>query len=160
MLFNRDHGQVLRLSLWVAQPDGAKKVLISEYARINAKFALERLRKEGIPLRIIKVYDSQDGEHTEIDVTEEYSRRGNISLLAVLLGSSSLWLGALAGALVHQVDYVVMIGILGFVVFSIISIFYSSAKPTARIVRAATILPSYAAGYAVAAVVARYFAVG
>ncbi len=72
-----DHGQKLLTSLWIIWPDGTRHSLLSDVIDLNLKTATSNLRRSGVPFRVIKVYDGQEGEHTETDVTARYVQVSN-----------------------------------------------------------------------------------
>jgi hypothetical protein len=73
----------------------------------------------------------------------------------ILVGTSSLWLGALAGFFIHNVWTVSVLGTAAFAIFATATLCSSASKRTALLKLIAT-LPSYAGGYAVAVVCVRY----
>ena len=154
-----DHGMVLQQSLWVARPDGIKQQLAGRALELNLKRMTSNLSDSGIPFRVIKVYDGFEGEHTETDVTADYastsSKPWKRTSLAILVGTSSLWLGVAAGALVHHRGQAITIGVIGYAVVAILTLRASASKRSA-LIQVATIIPSYAAGYAVALVAVWY----
>ncbi len=157
--FTGDHAQVLNRTLWAVEPNGTRHQLLESAVYLNLKTAATNLQRLGIPFSVVKTYDGQEGEHTEADVTKDYirasARAWNRGPIAILIGSSGLWLGALAGALVPNAGCVIAIGFLGYAAIAIVAIRSNLLKPTALIQLLATI-PSYGGGYAVAALVSRH----
>ena len=161
--FTGDHSQFLQSSLWIVGPTGTKQKLLDFAAGLSLKTMAINLSNASIPFRIIKVYDGEKGEHTETDVTAERiqasTKAGKKGLVDVLIGTSSLWLGALAGALVHNGGYVIAIGVLGYAAIAIATIAMPTptkiAKRTA-LIQLVTLIPSYAGGYAMAAILVRH----
>ncbi|MFZ3212602.1 MAG: hypothetical protein WA188_13920 [Terriglobales bacterium] len=154
-----DHAQVLRRSLWVIEPTGAKRQLLGSGAHLSLRIAAMNLEAASIPFRIIQMYDGQEGEHTETDVTAERVRASTkaprLAPFAILIGTSSLWLGALAGAMVHNWGYVIAIGVFGWVAVAVLTIACTASK-RAALIEVTTLIPSYGAGYAVAVLVVRH----
>ena len=66
--FTGDHGQFLRASLWVAEANGTKQRLMTDVVGVNLKTTATNLAGAGIPFRVVKVYDSESGEHVESNV--------------------------------------------------------------------------------------------
>ena len=155
--FTGDHGQRLLTSLWITWPDGTRHSLLSDVIDLNLRTTASNLRRSGIPFTVIKVYDGQEGEHTETDITAQYVQASSRSRtpISILLGTSSLWLGAVAAALTHNVLSVVAIGVLGFATVVTVTLRSKTSKSSA-LVHVASALPSYAAGYALAVVAIWY----
>lgn len=155
--FTGDHGQRLLTSLWTIRPDGTRHRLLNDGVDLNLRTTTSNLRRSGIPFTVIKVYDGQEGEHTETDITAQYVQASSRSRtpISILLGTSSLWLGAVAAALTHNVLSVVAIGVLGFATVVTVTLRSKAAKSSA-LVHVASALPSYAAGYALAVVAVWY----
>jgi hypothetical protein len=157
--FTGDHGQFLRASLWIAGPGGTKHRLLNDVVAVNPKTMATNLRNEGIPFRVIKIYDSETGEHVESDVTASYAQaRDNVAertAFGILMGTSNLWLGVMAALFFHKIWPVVAIGIVGYFLISIATLRSKTFKRTA-LVHVATVLPIYAAGYAFAVIAVWY----
>ncbi len=159
--FSGDHGQFLQRSLWVVEPTGAKWRVRDFSVELNYRIVAANLQNAGIPFRIVKVYDGEKGEHMETDVTVERiqasTKAGKKGLVIGLIGTSGLWLGALAGALVHNGRYVIAIGVLGYAAIAIATIAIPTkiARRTA-LIQLVTLIPSYAGGYAVMAILVRH----
>lgn len=158
--FTGDHGQVLRYSLWVIEPTGIRQQLLNSAAYLNLRTAAANLETARVPFRIIKVYDGQEGEHTEADVTAEgiqaSTKAWSVGLVAVVTATSSLWLGAIVGAMVHNWGYVIAIGLVGYAAIAVATILLSKNSPRAALIQVATLIPTYAAGYAVVTLVVRH----
>jgi len=155
--FTGDHGQRLLKSLWIVQADGTRHCLLSDVIDFNLRTTVTNLRRADVPFRVIKVYDGQEGEHTEIDVTGRYlqtSRRSRTPI-SILLGTSNLWMGAVAASLTRDVVYVAAIGVLGFVATAVVGL-RSTASKRSVLLNVATLIPSYAGGYALAVVAVWY----
>ena len=154
-----DHGQCLNRSIWVVQPTGTKQKLLDFAVEVNPRMMADNLSRCGIPLRVIKIYDGQDGQHVETDVTGTYMQPAKKARarrpLSILLGTSSLWLGLLAGFSFHRLEYVIAIGLAGFAVMSILAL-RSAGSKRAALIQLLTTIPSYAAGYAFAVIAAWY----
>lgn len=150
-----DHGQFLQRTLWIVGTNGMKQQFVGSAVELNPKRMLTNLPNSGIPFRVIRVYDGQDGEHTETDITGEYASSSSKSwkrgVLAILLGTSSLWLGVGAGFSVRHSTQAIAIGVVGYAVTAILTLRTGSSKRSA-LIQAATLAPSYAAGYAVAVI--------
>jgi hypothetical protein len=161
LYIDHDRSQVLRRSLWVVEPTGRSQQLLDSAAYLNVRTAAANLQIAGIPFRIIKVYDGPAGEHTETDTTAEYvhasSKARRMTPIAILIGTSSLWLGAVAGALAQGSAFVIAIGILGYAVVATATV---ASRPTlakrTALIQVVTLIPTYAAGYAVVAILVRH----
>lgn len=159
--FTRDHAQVLATSLWVVESTGGKCMLLNNAAFLNLRISITNLTDAAIPFEVVKTYNGQEGEHNESNVTAEYLQRSRKKILGIrpvisaLIGTSSVWLGALAGALVKNGTYVVVIGLLGYSSITVLSLVSNRSKRSA-LVQLASLLPTYAAGYAVTALILRY----
>jgi hypothetical protein len=154
-----DNGMVLQRSLWVAHLDGTKQQLVGRTTELNLTRMTSNLSDSGIPFRVVKIYDGMEGEHTETDVTGDYTSTSGKTwkqgLVALLVGTSSLWLGLAAGILVHKVAPAIAIGVAGCVFVGVVRMRTSMSKRSA-LIQVATILPSYAAGYAFAVIAVWY----
>lgn len=150
-----DRGQALGRSLWVVEPDGTRKVLAHGFVLyINLGRAALNLKDSGIPFKVMKVYDGPQGQRVETETTVNTSHFRLPP--ALLIGTSSLWLGAVAGIFIRNVWPVVAVGIVAFTVLAIATMHAGASK---RLVffPLISLLPTYAAGYALAVVLARYF---
>ena len=154
-----DNGMVLQRSLWAARPDGTKQQLVGRTTELNLMRMTSNLSDAGIPFRVVKIYDGMEREHTETDVTGDYSSTSGKTwkhgLVAFLEGTSSLWLGLVAGILVHKVAPAIAIGVAGCVFLGVVRLRTSMSKRSA-LIQVATVLPSYAAGYAFAVIAVWY----
>ena len=104
------------------------------------------------------MYDGEKGEHVETDITPTVARQRRLLPVGmILVGTSSLWLGALAGFFVQDIWTVSALGTAAFTILAVATICSSPSKRTALLKLIAT-LPSYAGGYAVAVVCCRRFA--
>ena len=155
--FTGDHGQTLLKSLWIVRPDGRRHSLLRDVVDLNLRALVTNLGKSGISFRVVNVYEGQEGEHTETDITGQYVEAPRRSLIpiSVLLGTSSLWLGVLASALTRNAMYVAAIGVMGFATMAAVSQ-RSKASKGSTVVHVATLIPSYAAGYAFAVIAVWY----
>jgi hypothetical protein len=164
MYFTGDHGSFIKGSLWIVEPTGTKQKLFDYWADVCHRVMAANLRNAGIPFRIINFYSGQDGEHTETDITSRFTEGApkprNRKLLTILLGTSNLWLGAVAGALVHNSGYVIAIGVSWYVVMASVQLLSvrSSPGPSKRsaLVQVGTSIPLFAAGYAFSVVCVWY----
>jgi hypothetical protein len=123
----------------------------------RTRVAAVNLRNAGIPFRIIKVYDGQEGEHTETDITAQrlQASRRSRPPIRILLGTSNWWLGILASVLTHNIVYVAVTGVVGFSAMVIVALRSRTSKGSS-LVHVATLIPSYAGGYAFAVVAVWY----
>jgi hypothetical protein len=152
MYFKGDHSQALERTLWVIEPEGSRKLLakgFNLYVHLNA--ASRNLERHGIPFRIVGFYEGTNGEPVETELSNLRSRLS----VGLLLASSNLWLGIIAGLFVHSVGYLVAIGALAFTLLAIATARSTGPGRTA-FVRILSTFPTYAAGYAVAVVFAHY----
>ncbi len=157
MYIDGDRGQALGRSLWVIKPDGTRELLVRGFnIYVDFELANLHLKSAGIPFQVMKVYEGPEGQHVETDVTPTMARSHRRLSVDVLIGTSSLWLGALAGLFFRDIRYVIAVGAAAFVVFAIATIRSSIPKRTAFLKLLAT-LPSYAGGYTFAVVCVRYF---
>ena len=152
-----DHGQRLLTSLWIVCPDGTRHCLLSDVIDLNLRTTVSNLREAKVPFRVVSVYDGQKGEHTEADITAQFVQAPSRSRtpISILLGTSNLWLGAIAAASTHNVLGVVAVGVLGFATVVSVALLSKTAKSSA-LIRVASALPSYAAGFAFAVVAVWY----
>ena len=89
--FAGDRDQILRASLWIAEPNGTKQQLLTDVVGVYPKTMATNLLAAGIPFRVVKTYDSQSGEHVESNVTARYNQpRDNISQSELRLEFSSV----------------------------------------------------------------------
>jgi hypothetical protein len=157
--FTGDHGQVLARTFWAVEPNGARHQLLESAAFLNLGITVTNLRRAGILLRVVKTYDGETGEHSEEDITEEYiqdlPKRRWMAPTSVLIGTSGLWLGALAGAFVRDMGYLVAIGLAGFAVIASLTLL-SKFSGRAALVELLGIAPSYLGGYAALALISRH----
>ncbi len=155
-----DHAQIMGKSLWIKPPIGKRQHLVDCHGYVDVHTAQANLSDAGIAFTLINVYDGMEGEHVETDVTAAYLKtsakpRGWMPI-NILIGTSGLWLGAIAGALFHNTGYLIATGVLGYMAVAITVA--AIARKTARripLIGLVTIIPSYGAGYA-AAVIVRY----
>jgi hypothetical protein len=156
MYFDGDHSQTLGRALWVIEPDGSRKLLASGFVLyVSLPVAARNLEKCGIPFRVVRFYERKNGEQVETEISTSNSRLRLPVLL--LLTSSNLWLGVIAGLFIHGVVYLIGVGTVAFVVLSIATV-RSAASGRAAFLRIIATLPLYAAGYAVAVVLVRFAA--
>lgn len=159
--FTGDRDQLLRTSLWIAESNGTKQRLLSDVGGwVNPKTMATNLPEAGIPFRVVKVYDSETGEHLESNVTARYTQpRDNASkrmAYRILIGTSNLWLGVTCALVFHEVGSVVAIGVVSYFLISIATMYSKTSKRT-TLVQVATMIPVYAAGYAFAVIAVWYF---
>jgi len=132
--FTRDRDQFLRASLWIAEPNGTKQRLLSDGVGANPKTMATNLPEAGMPFRVVKVYDSQTGEHLESNVTARYTQPGdnasNRRTFGILIGTSNLWIGVMAALLFHEVGPVAAIGVASLFLISIATMY---SKPPSEL---------------------------
>jgi hypothetical protein len=142
----------------VARSGAKQKLLDSIGIGIFARTMLLNLNQAGIPFRAVNIYNGQGGEHRETDITAEYAespRRKSSRFWAILLGTSSMWLGVIAASLVHNSRYVIGIGVLGYIAVAAIQMLWSPSKRSMG-VDLLTAIPSFAGGYAIAVIAVWY----
>jgi hypothetical protein len=155
--FTGDHGLYVAGALWIVAQGGARQKLFDLIGIFPRKMLLS-LTQAGIPCRAVNIYNGQDGEHTEIDITAQFAEspgREDSRFLGVLLGTSSIWLGVITAILVRNSGYVIGIGVLGYIVFAAIQLRWSPTKRSAAVGLLATV-PSFAGGYAIAVIAVWY----
>jgi len=151
-----DRGQVLGRSLWVIEPDGTKELLVRGFTiYVQPDVAASNLKRAGIPFRVLKTYDGPNGQHIETDVAVTVARSRLQFRVALILGTSSLWLGALAGFFIRDIGAVVVVGVAAFVALAVAAICTGFSKRT-TLINLVAALPTYAAGYALAVVCVRH----
>jgi hypothetical protein len=154
MFFDGDNSQALGRTLWAVQPNGSRKLLASDFILyINYLVAARNLRKCGIPFRAMRFYKGPDGKEIEYEIDTSPSVLHFPSRL--LVGSSHLWLGIIAGLLISRLSYIVAIGAVGFMGFAIAG-WRSTASSRTAFVTALSSFPIYSATYAFAVVIARF----
>lgn len=157
--FVGDRDQVLRASLWIAEPNGTKQQLLTDLVGVNPKTMASNLLAVGIPFSVVKTYDSQSGEHVESTVTPRYTQpRDDASkrtAFGILIGTTNVWLGVMSAFIFHEVGPVVAIGVLSCFLIVFASVYSKPSKPTA-LVQLATMIPLYVAGYAFAVITVWY----
>jgi hypothetical protein len=152
MYFKGDHSQALGRTLWVIEPDGSRKLLASGFSLyVHLGAASRNLERRGIPFRVVSFYEGTNGEPVETELSTSRSRLS----VGLFLASSNLWLGVIAGLFVHSVGYLIAIGALAFTVLAIATVRSAGPGRTAFI-KMISALPTYAVGYAVAVVLARF----
>jgi hypothetical protein len=153
MFFDGDHSQPLGRTLWAVEPDGNKILMATGFVLyISPIVASRNLKERGIPFRVVSFYEGKDGQVVEREISIPQS--GARITARVLLGFSNLWLGALAGAFVHNTTQIIAIGSCAFAILAIIRLRSAASKRVAS-VAVGLGLVSYAAGYSVSALVAR-----
>jgi len=155
--FTGDHGGYVGGSLWIVAQSGAKQKLF-DLIGIFPRAMLRNLNQAGIPCRAVNIYNGQDGEHTETDITSRYAESERLKgrrFWVVLLGTSSIWLGGIAAVLVHNAMYAIGIGVVGYLALAAIRIRWSPSKRSAVVGLLAT-APSFAGGYAIAVIAVWY----
>jgi hypothetical protein len=154
MYFEGDRSQTLGRTLWAVTADGTQKRLASGFVLyISLAVASRNLGNFGIPFRVVSVYGKPNGDKVETEIPLSRSRIGFPA--ALLVGTSNLWLGVIAGLFVREVQYLVGIGLLAVTLIAITRV-YSAASHRAAFLHLVSMLPMYAAGYALAVVLARF----
>ena len=153
MYFEGDHGQALGRTLWVIGPDGSRELLATGFVLyMDLTVATRNLEKRRIPFRAVSFYEGRNGEQIETELSISSSR---LQLpLALLLGSSGLWLGVIAGLFVHSAGFTIGIGAFGFAALAIATLRSTASKRAALVTVASTLL-TYPVGYAVSVLVVR-----
>jgi hypothetical protein len=156
MYFEGDHSQPLESTLWVIEPIGSKKLLASGFILyVDLTVAARNLEKRGISFRAVGFYEGTNGEEVETEIVISHSRlRLSVGLL---LASSNLWIGVIAGLLIRNWGYLVCIGAAAFLAIAIATVRSATSKRTGFL-KVISTFPIYAAGYAVAVVLARFVA--
>jgi hypothetical protein len=156
MYFGGDHSLALARTLWVIERSGCRKLLASGFSLyVDLTVAARNLEKRGIPFRAVSFYEGANGELVETEISIPHSR---LRLpVGLLLASSNLWLGVIAGLLIRSVGYLIGIGTVASLVLAIATVRTAAFKRTAFL-RVISTLPIYAAGYAMAVVLARFAA--
>jgi hypothetical protein len=77
--------------------------------------------------------------------------------VGLLLASSNLWLGVIAGLLIHSVGYLIGVGTVAFLVLAVATV-RSAASGKRAFLKVTSTLPIYAIGYALAVVLVRFAA--
>src|ERR1700678_2204272 len=156
MYFAGDHSQALGRTLWVIEPDGSRRLLASGFILyLDLTVAARNLQKLGVPFRAVTFYEGPNGEQVETELSISHSRLR--IPMAFVLGSSNLWLGAVAGLFIHRVSYLIAIGMIAFLVLAIATV-RSANSIRAALLKIISSLPIYGAGYAVAVVLVRFLA--
>lgn len=149
--FAGDHGHVSNLSVWVVPPTGKKEKLRDFAYSVSPKIMAANLRNHGIPFRAVAIYDGENGEHCESEITARFAQGHADSKkrapTAILLGSCNLWLGVLAGCFAHSGAEIIGIGVVGYILVSIVALRSASSRKSAILATMAR-APMFAAGYA------------
>lgn len=157
--FMGDHGQILKASLWITEPNGTKRQLLNDATGVRPKTLATNLSAAGISFRVVKIYDGQTGEHVESDVTARYTQASDDTqertALGILIGTSNLWLGVISALCFHEAAPVIAIGVIGYSLISI-AILCSKTSKRVALVKIATTIPLYAAGYLFAVIAVWY----
>jgi hypothetical protein len=154
MYFEGDRSQTLARTLWVVTPDGTRKRLASgSVLYVSLAVASRNLGNLGIPFRVVSVCEGANGDKVETEIPTSRSRVGLPA--ALLVGTSNLWLGVIAGLFIHEVAYLVGIGMVAFALIAIARV-QSTASNRSAFLQIVSMFPIYAAGYAFAVVLARF----
>lgn len=153
MYFEGDHSQSLGRTLWVIAPDGSKSLLASGFILyMSLTVAARNLGKRGIPFRAVSFYEGKDGQVVEHEIS--IPETGARFTMALFLGFSNLWLGAIAGAFIHSLIWIIALGAFAFAILAIITLRSAASKRVASLSMASTLI-TYAAGYLVVVVLIR-----
>jgi len=154
LYFTGDHSLHLASSLWVIRPDGSKELLAQGFTvYVHRRAAARNLERAGIPFKIVNFYREPNGHivENEIKITSSPLRSASV----IVLGMSSIWLGALAALLTSDLRYLICIGMVGLCVLAVAITKGNSSKRSA-LLKVLSIIPSYAGGYGFAVVVVRH----
>jgi len=151
LYFAGDHSLHISSSLWVVRPDGGRESLAQGYSLyIHRRAAARNLERAGVPFKIVSFYQEPNGHVVEDDIKIRSSPL--VSASAFLLGTSSIWLGALTAFLTHELRYIILVGAVGLCVLASALMKGGSSKRSG-LIKVLSIIPSYAGGYGVAVVV-------
>ena len=146
-----DHGLHLSSSLWVVRPDGSRESLAQGYTLyVHRSAAARNLERAGVPFKVVSFYRESNGHVVENDI--KIRRSPLVSASGLLLGTSSIWLGALTAFLTHELRYIILVGALGLCALTIALMKGGSSKRSG-LLKVVSIIPSYAGGYGFAVVV-------
>jgi hypothetical protein len=152
MYFDADHSQSLGRTLCVIAPDGSSTVLASGLILyVSLTVAARNLKKRGIPFRVVSFYEGTEGRvvEKEISIPQAEAR----FTTGLILGLSNLWLGAIAGAFIHNVNHIIALGAVAFAIVASVTLRSAPQKGVASL-RIGTLI-RYGAGYVVAVVLVR-----
>jgi hypothetical protein len=145
MYFDGDHSQSLGRTLWVVAPDGSKVLLASGFVLyMSLPVALRNLNKHRIPFRAVSFYEGKDGQVIEHEISIPQS--GSPFTIALVLGLSNLWLGAIAGAFIHSLNQIIALGGFAFAILAVITLRTVASKRDSSLTETSTKI-TYAAGY-------------
>jgi len=151
LYFTGDHSLHLNSSLWVIRPDGSRELLAQGFTiYIHRRAAARNLERAGIPFKVVSFYQEPNGNVVENEI--KIARSPLSSASGILLGTSSLWLGALTALLTHDLRYVISIGVVGLCALAI-AITKGGSSKRSGLLKVLSIIPSYAGGYGLAVVV-------
>jgi hypothetical protein len=135
----------------VIRPDGSRESLAQGYSLyIHRRTAARNLERAGVSFKVVSIYKEPNGHVVENDI--KISRSPLVSASVLLLGTSSLWLGALTAFLTHELRNIILAGVVGLSVLAFASMRGGSSKRSG-LIKVLAIIPSYAAGYAVSVVI-------
>jgi len=153
MYFDGDHGLSLGRTLWLITPDGTRTLLARGFVLyMSLPIAARNLKERGIPFRAISFYEGKDGQVVEHEISVPKSAARPTT--AIFFGLSNLWLGALAGALIHSWRYIVVLGVFAFAIVTTVALRFTASKRAASVSLVPTLF-TYSAGYLVAVVFVR-----
>ncbi len=154
MFFDGDHSQSVSRSLWVIAPDGTRSLLADGFILyMSLTVAAKNLGRRKIPFRAVSFYEGERGQMVEKEI--KIPRSGAWFTTALILVFSDLWLGAIAGAFIRNVNEIIAVGVFAFVVIAIITL-RSAASKRAASVSLVLRLFTYGAGYSVSVVFVRF----
>ena len=153
MFFEDDHAQSLERTLSAVEPNGSRKALASGLILyVGLGVAARNLQKIGIPFRAVSFYIGKDGHEVEREIP--ISRSTVRIARGLLLGSSNLLLGVIAGLFIRRTAALIVVGAIPFLVLAIAA-FRDGTDRRAALVKMLTAVPIYATGYAVTVVLIR-----
>jgi hypothetical protein len=153
MYFDGDHSQSLGRTLWVIEPEGSRTLLADGFVLyISLTVAARNLRKRGIPFRAVSFYEGKDRQVVEKEIS--IAQSGARFTTGLILGLSNLWLGAIAGAFLHSVSQIAVLGAFALSVLAIITLRSAASKRVASLGIASTLI-TYAAGYVLVVLLVR-----
>ena len=154
LYFSGDHSLHLSSALWVIRPDGIRELLAQGYTLyIHPRAAARNLERAGIPFKVVSFYQEPNGHEAENEIEITRSRLRPASV--ILLGTSSIWLGAITALLTHDLRYVISVGVVGLCALAI-AITKGGSSNRSGLLKIVSIIPSYAGGYVLAVVVTRH----
>ena len=153
MYFDGDSSQSLERSLWVVSPDGSRNRLAHGLVLyMNLNVAARNLKSCGIPFAAVSFYRDKEGQVIEKEISIPKSLAQPVG--GFFLALSNLWLGVLVGAFIPRLSYVIVLGIAGFAILSIVTMRSASSQRVAAL-NIVSSLVTWTAGYLIAIVLVR-----